>query len=342
MNRVAVITGVGCITPLGNSPEDFRREIASMIRENTPAGADRIHLMERRVKDFIFSDRELLQKYPRLDIGCQYILQAARQAIDDANLTPERIKNYRVGVIVGSTFGMLDSQEKFLRMLYRTGKGSPMYFQQTANNLPSGIIAYKYRIDGINVTLYNGWTAGLDAIILAGQLISSDQADIVIAGGVDILNESIHSQYRFYMNKKSFHHSFLPGEGAGVLILEPEELAWDRKQKSRGKIMAGEQRTFLRNRDFKQALNETISGMDFSFYFSNMNRTPLDDFENEVIESQKLNEIALKNHMGECGAASGVLQAIYALHLDGASLVVNAGMGRVSFLQISSDFKERP
>lgn len=342
MNRATVITGVGCITPLGNSPEDFRREIASMIRENTSTVVGHIRLPERRVKDFIFRDRELLQKYPRLDIGCQYILQAARQAIDDANLTPERLKNYRVGVIIGSTFGMLDSQEKFLKMLYRTGKGSPMYFQQTANNLPSGIIAYKYRIDGINLTLYNGWTAGLDAIILAGQLISSAQVDIVIAGGIDILNESINSQYGFYMNKNSFHHSFLPGEGAGILILEPEELAWQRKQNIRGRILAGKQRSFTRNPDFKQALGETIPGMNFTHYFSNTNGTKLDHFENEVIESNKLNAIPMKIYMGECGAASGVLQAIYAVHLDDASLVVNAGLGRVSILQMSSDFKERP
>lgn len=334
MKLATVITGVGCVTPLGNSADDFCREIASMISGNISTDTDRNHIKELRVKDFIFDDRELLEKYPRLDRGCQYILQAAAEAIKSSNLTPEIINNYRVGVIIGSTVGMFDSQEKFLRMFYRTGKGSPMYFQQTANNLPSGIIAYKYRIDGINLTLYNGWTAGLDAVILAEQLISSDQVDMVIAGGIDILNEMIIAQYSYYQTKKSFLNRFLPGEGVGILILESEEIALRRKQRIKGRIVAGQQRFFLRGPDFKQELTSIISNLKFSFYFSNLNGTKLDRYEQEVIESNKLKVVTLKNLMGECGAASGVLQTIYALQLNGERLVVNAGIGRVSCLKI--------
>lgn len=334
MKRDTVITGVGCVTPLGNSAEDFCLEIASVFNRNSSNSIDRNHLTERKVKDFNFSDQELLQKYPRLDRGCQYILQAAAEAMDNANLTPEIINNYRIGVIIGSTFGMFDSQEKFLRMFYRTGKGSPMYFQQTANNLPSGIISYKYRIDGINLTLYNGWTAGLDAVILAEQLISSDQVDIVIAGGIDILNETIIAQYSYYQTKKSFLNTFLAGEGAGILILESEELALRRKQRIKDRIVASQQRFFLQDPDFKQELTSIISNLKFSFYFSNLNGTKLDRYEQDVIESNELNVVTLKNLMGECGAASGVLQMIYALQLNGERLVVNAGIGRVSCLKI--------
>lgn len=264
---------------------------------------------------------------------CQYILQATRQALDQAQLTPEVIGKYRVGVIIGSTFGLLESQEKFLRMFYRTGKGSPMYFQQTANNLPSGIIAYKYRIDGLNLTLYNGWTAGLDSIILGKQLISTNQADIVITGGVDLLNQVIATEYDYLLKKEKLTANILLSEGAGVLVLEAERIAWERRQKVIGIILAGDQRCCLRHSDFRNELFHLVSMVDFSYYFSNISGTKLCNYEKEVVQAKKINTLNLHELLGECGAATGVLQTIYALHLGGENIIINAGLNQVSFIK---------
>lgn len=150
MKRKVVITGMGCLTPFGGTPEELCKNIDILLNKNY----EDIHpfgFTGHRINNFKFYDDELLGKYPRLDLSCQYILHATKQALHSANITPEIGKAYRIGIIIGSTFGLLDSQEKFLKMLYRTGKGSPMYFQQTANNLLSGIIAYKYHITGFKI-----------------------------------------------------------------------------------------------------------------------------------------------------------------------------------------------
>lgn len=304
-----------------------------MLKQDAPSERGLQVFSERKITDFMFDDQELLQKYPRLDMVCQYILQATRQALTQAELTPELIAKYRVGVIIGSTFGLLESQEKFLRMFYRTGKGSPMYFQQTANNLPSGIIAYKYRINGINLTLYNGWTAGLDSIILGRQLISTNQADIVITGGVDIINQVIAAEYNCFLQKEKLNTDFLFGEGAGVLVLEAERIARERKQKVIGVILAGDQRCCLRHSDFRDELRLLVSQTDLAYYFSNISEVKLRRYEREVVQGLKINTLHLHELFGECSAATGVLQTIYALYLGGESIILNAGVNRLSFIK---------
>jgi 3-oxoacyl-(acyl-carrier-protein) synthase len=334
MKRVAVITGVGCIASLGITMADFCREIDHKLSETDATYSGGRFFEPQKVKNFQFHDVELLQKYPRLDFSCQYLLQAVKQAFENGNITSEVIKRYRVGIIIGSTFGLLASQEKFLKLFYKNGKGSPSYFQQTANNLLSGIIACKYRIDGLNMTLYNGWTAGLDAIILAEKMISMNELDLVIAGGVDILTESIITQYHYYRNKKSFHDYFFPGEGAGIVLLEAADIAAQRKQVNIGRVTGGQQISFWNRIDFMHKLQKIISDLKFDFYLANINGTMLDDPENLVLKSNKVNPIKLKKVIGECGAVSGIFQAIYSLGLTGRSVNVNAALGQLSYVTI--------
>lgn len=334
MKRETVITGVGCVTSLGNIPEQFYQTLDYELNRIKTKGIFYSNSNECRIKEFYFYNKELLQKYPRLDLSCQYILQATKQAIEQANIDLNMLVSKRIGVIIGSTYGLLDSQEKFLKMLYRTGKGSPMYFQQTANNLLSGIIAYEHHINGFNMTLYNGWTAGLDSILLAEQLISDSQLDIVIAGGIDILTDFVMSQYHYLMGKNSFRDYFLPGEGVGILLLEAKEYALQRKQQILGQVLGGEQCFFFSIKNFKKQLEKIIFENKDKCYFANTNGTNLDIYEREIIDLIGISSINLKSIIGECGAASGVLQVIYALYNGKRSLIMSAALDQISIISI--------
>ncbi len=333
MKREAVITGVGCLSSLGNDPDEFCQNVKRRLEQSPFQAAQSQGSGNGRIKNFRLDDQEILQKYPGLDISCRYILQAAKQAVEQAGITPAIINNYRVGVIIGSTFGLIDSQAKFLQTLYRTGKGSPLLFQQTANNLLSGVIAYQYHMDGLNMTLYNGWTAGLDAVILASQFIIANQVDLMVIGAVDILNETIDFHYQY---KKEFTKKFLPAEGAGVLILEGSEIAAHRSQKIIGRLSGNKQCSFGNFNDYQVALENIIDDFGCVCYFANKNGTKLDDFEEEIIAAKKFEVIAIKYLMGECGAASGILEIIYALNTGKKSLVMNAALGEMTAVMVNN------
>lgn len=207
-----------------------------------------------KYNSFIFSDKELLMKYPRLDKSCQYALEATSKALECARISKEKLKEFKTAVIIGTTFGTFDSQERFLKVLKNTGKPSSIFFQQTAKNLLSGIIAYKYNLTDYNTTIYNGITAGVDAIILAQSLIASKRVDMAIIGGVDISNETIQNHY--YENSQN--HNSADNGGAGILIIESQASASEGKRNVIGKLGINQQGMYHSFQQLKEDFGEII------------------------------------------------------------------------------------
>ncbi len=338
-----MITGAGCVTSLGNTVDRFIYELDEFFRKPEKESHQYSNAFSvKKVKDFKFYDDEMMAKFLRLDRSCQYILEATRQALENAGLSDERIiSGKRMSVIIASTYGVLDSIEKFLCVLYKTGSASSILFKQTANNLLSGIISYKHKISGYNTTIYNGWTSGLDALLLANELIINEMADIVLVGGVDILNEAIIDYVKnTYIHDRSLNQLII-SEGAGAIVLESKEISLQRNVKIKGELVKSGQKLFYKNADYGNYIYDILKeNKYFDKYFANINGTILDEYEMNVIHNMGITEksLVLKGIIGECGAASGILQIIYALHMAAQkSIIINAeNSGRLSYALINS------
>lgn len=342
MNRSVLITGIGCINSLGNSQDQFFQQLNTVLQDQK---LNELDWKKCQVRSYQFEDKELLKNSPRLDSSCKYLLGAVQEALQSAQIDFSEADHSRIAILIGSTYGMCDSQEKFLTYLYRVNRGMPTIFQQTTNNLLSGIIAYKYQVRGINMTLFNGWTSGLDAVVLGHLLIAANQADLVIAGGVDIINKTILTQYRnMQIIDGQLLETFKPGEGAGIVILEAEERAHGRDATIYGKLIKCGQGHYDNSSDLVKELTNLLEdeGTDVDLYLANQNGTILDHSENQALQNVELNSVlALKPVMGECGAATGVFQLMYGLQLGNqSSLIVNISLlGQYSYLKVDGMVK---
>lgn len=336
INKV-VITGAGCVTNRGLSVYQFCKNIEYMVKK-------RIVTKEYEIKNFKLNDRSILKKNYRLDIACQYILNAVDQALESAHIELEKLSDdTRIAIIIGSSLCLYNTQIRYLKVLCKSQQASSILFGQTANNLLSGIIPYKYKFTGLNLTLSNGWTSGLDAICLGKLLLENGKADIVIAGGVDVLTkinlDTLKDTYNCMGNGKVFNEGFHAGSGAGIVILETQEKALRRNAGIKCYVGAVYQKAAGNHKRLQKVLKEIMENTkEINKYFTNQNGTTIDEYEMDVI-NQYMDENhieAIKKYIGECGAASGVLQIIYALYLKNKkNLIISvSNTGRLSGVEI--------
>ena len=319
MDKQVVISGFGCVSPLGNNVNDLYLNMETELKRETYKL--KFNKEPKRIKNFNFYDKEMLQKHLRLDIGCQYLLESTRQALLNAGIRDSDIVGRSdVGVIIGTTYGLFISQERYLSTLYKAKTASPILFMQTANNLFSGILSYKYKIKGYSSTIFNGWTAGLDAIMIAEQLILSGNMQIMIVGGIDTLNDTLIE----YLKCKA--ENIVTGEWAGDLILQSKESAMTNQNSILGYIKDSHQCMFYSGHDLTYELTEIISkNKAFDYYLLNKNGCFWDKYEINALERLDLLDraISLKPIIGECGAATGIFQIIFALNLHKKASIIN-------------------
>lgn len=332
-----VITGTGCITNIGLCVDEYCMSLEHLVKESK-----KLHRYD--IKDFRFDDTQVLKKNYRLDIACQYILSAVEQALQSANIVADELSDTtRIAIIIGSSLGLLNTQSKYLKALYRTGQPSSILFAQTANNLLSGIIAYKYKLKGLNFTLYNGWASSLDAISLGKKLLENEKSDMVIAGGVDTLGkmsvDTLNSTCNSMGYGKILHGNFHVSDGAGVVILESEKRALQRNASIKGYVGETYQKRAKGYECLRRALGEIFEdNKEIKHYFANQNGTTIDEYEMNIVGDyiDKNKVVAIKKYIGEGGAASGILQIIYSLYLRSEkSLIINiCNTGRISGIGI--------
>lgn len=248
--RRVVITGLGAISPLGNSVDDTWRNAVS---GNSGVGrldkfdtSDYSVSIAAQVKDFE-ADRYMDRKeVRRRDQFIQFGVAAGVQAIEDAGLPREPEDAHRYGVIVGSGIGGLQTIEDTHTVLVSRGprRISPFFVPATVVNMVSGNLSIMYGYTGPNLALATACTTGTHCIGLAGRLIQHGDADVMVAGGSEYGTSPITVAAFATMKALSTRNDdpeaasrpwdrdrdgFVLGEGAGVLVLEEYERA-----KSRG------------------------------------------------------------------------------------------------------------
>jgi len=248
--RRVVVTGLGLISPVGNSVEQAwsnliagRSGIATITRFDPAPFACRF---AGEVKDFRIEDYVPAKEARHMDTFIHYGVAAAVQAVRDAGLptgdalTEERAE--RIGCVVGSGIGGLPLIEETHAELASRGprRISPFFIPGSIINMVAGHVSIRFGFKGPNLSVVTACTTGLHCIGEAGRLIEYGDADVMVAGGTEAAVSPLGVGGFAAMRALSTRNDdpatasrpwdkdrdgFVLGEGAGVVVLEELEHA---------------------------------------------------------------------------------------------------------------------
>lgn len=258
MKRRVVITGIGAVSPIGNTaPEIWASmkagacgidEIKSIDTSDMPVklGAE--------VKNFDPSNYMDSKLARRMDKYCHYAYAAGSEAMADAGFTPQNIPNpERFGVLIGSGIGGLETAQAEVTKLNERGfkKTNPLFIPMMIADMGSGHLSIKYGLRGHNTAVVSACSSGTHAIGDAFRLIRHGYADKMLTGGAEgaltplslsgfcglkALSLSTDKD-RASIPFDAERSGFVLGEGAGALVLEDYESAIARGAKIYAEIL---------------------------------------------------------------------------------------------------------
>ena len=244
--RRVVVTGLGCVSPVGNTVAqawnavlEGQSGIAAITKFDASPFTTRV---AGEVKGFRIEEYIPAKEARHMDAFIHYGMAAGMQAMQDCGLviTPENAT--RVGVIVGSGIGGLPLIEETHAELQARGprRVSPFFVPASIINMISGHLSIKYGLQGPNLAIVTACTTGLHCIGAAGRMIEYGDADVMIAGGAESTvsplglggfasaralstrNDDPATASRPWDRDRD---GFVLGEGAGVMVLEEYEHA---------------------------------------------------------------------------------------------------------------------
>ena len=250
-NRRVVITGMGAITPIGNSVEEFWNGIkegktgfGSITYFDT---ADYRCKLAAEVKDFDPAQYMDKKSARRMEQFCQFAVAAAGQAIADAGLIMEQEDPYMVGCSVGSGIGSLQAMEREYDRLKEKGPGrvGPMLVPLMISNMAAGNVSIAYGLKGKSLNVVTACATGTHSIGEAYRTIQYGDADVMVAGGTESSITPIGIAGFSALTALSFsedpqrasipfdkdRNGFVMGEGSAVVVLEELEHAKKRGAK---------------------------------------------------------------------------------------------------------------
>ena len=244
-NRRVVLTGMGAITPIGNSVEEFWNGIKEGKTGFGPITyfntADYRCKLAAEVKDFDPAQYMDKKSARRMEQFCQFAVAAAGQAISDAGLTMEQEDPYMVGCSVGSGIGSLQAMEREYDRLKEKGPGrvGPMLVPLMISNMAAGNVSIAYGLKGKSLNVVTACATGTHSIGEAYRTIQYGDADVMIAGGTESSITPIGIAGFSALTALSFsedperasipfdkeRNGFVMGEGSAIVVLEELEHA---------------------------------------------------------------------------------------------------------------------
>ncbi|MEQ4549973.1 beta-ketoacyl-ACP synthase II [Weissella sp. GP1] len=244
MTRV-VVTGLGAVTPVGNTANDFLDGIFNSqvgIAPITKFDATETGVtVAGEVKDFDPAERVGKREARKMDLFSQYAVHAAGEALENAGLADGVDNPDRFGVIMGNGIGGLTTIEEQVIKMHDKGpqRVSPMFVPNAIPNMVSGNVSMRYGAKGINYTLSTACASATNAIGEAFWRIQSGKYDVMVTGGSEAtVNEmgisgfaaltALSTEPNPLEASKPFdvnRHGFVMGEGSGILVLESLEHA---------------------------------------------------------------------------------------------------------------------
>ncbi|MEN3366049.1 MAG: 3-oxoacyl-[acyl-carrier-protein] synthase [Burkholderiales bacterium] len=256
--RRVVVTGLGCISPVGNSVADAwaaitagRSGIATITKFDATPFSTRF---AGEVKGFNIEDYIPGKEARHMDTFIHYGMAAGMQAMQDSGLTVSDENADRIGVIVGSGIGGLPLIEETHAELTNRGprRISPFFVPASIINMISGHLSIKYGLKGPNLAIVTACTTGLHCIGAAARMIEYGDADVMIAGGsestISPLGLGGFAAARALSSRNDDpatasrpwdkdRDGFVLGEGAGVMVLEEYEHAKARGAKIYAEVL---------------------------------------------------------------------------------------------------------
>ena len=256
MRRV-VITGMGAVTPLGNTVKEYWQNLVNgklgIAKITKFDSEDTGVALAGEVKDFDPSEVLDRKEQKRMDLFSQYGLVAAMEAWNMSGLTQETIDPKRFGVIVGSGIGGMTTLQDQVRVMDKKGakRVTPFFVPMVIANMASGNISIKLGAKGPSQTIVTACASATNAIGEAFRTIKYGLADMMITGGTEAticeigiagfaalsaLNTT-EDPTRASIPFDKERHGFVMGEGAGMLMLEELEHAQKRGATILGEIV---------------------------------------------------------------------------------------------------------
>lgn len=251
MKRRVVITGMGAITPIGNSVEEYWNSLKAGKHGFAPISrfdaSEYKAKIAAEVKDFDPKDYMDPKAARRMEPFCQLAVAAAKEAIEDSGIKMENEDPYMVGTCIGSGTGSMQATEREYDKLKEKGpsKVGPLYIPQMISNMASGNVAIQFGLKGKSINVVTACATGTNSIGEAFRAIQYGDADVMVAGGTEsavtpvsiagfcsltalTASEDPDTCCLPFDKRRS---GFVMGEGAGIVVLEELEHALNRGAK---------------------------------------------------------------------------------------------------------------
>ncbi len=258
-SKRVVITGMGAITPIGNTLKEYKNSLKNGISGCKPIKSfDSSNFKTRfacEVKSYNPLDYFDRKESRKMDIYAQFGIIAADEALSDSDLNFEKIDKKRVGVIWGSGVGGIETFQNELINFSENNKHprfNPFFIPKLIPDICPGLIAIKYGFKGPNFATVSACASASNAIIDSYNYIMSGTSDIIITGGSESAvnetgvggfnamkalserNDSPETASRPFDRDRD---GFVLGEGGGALILEDYNHAMNRNAKIYAEII---------------------------------------------------------------------------------------------------------
>ena len=260
MRRV-VVTGLGALTPIGNTVEEYWNGLSNGVSGAAPIKQFDASAFKTKfaceIKGYDSSNYFDRKEARKLDPFCQYAIIAADEAIIDAQINNSQADPDRVGVIWGCGIGGIQVFTEEVAN-YTKGDGTPrfnpFFIPKMIIDISAGHISMKYGFRGPNFSTVSACASSTNAIIDALNYIRWNKADIIVTGGSEAAiseagiggfnamkalserNDSPKTASRPFDKERD---GFVMGEGAGALVLEEYEHAKARGAKIYAEIIGG-------------------------------------------------------------------------------------------------------
>jgi 3-oxoacyl-[acyl-carrier-protein] synthase II len=245
MKRRVVITGMGAITPIGNSVNEFwagvRQQKVGIDFITRFDASDYKAKLAAEVKNFDAKNYMDFKMAKRMETFSQYAVAAAGEAIADAGLDMADEDAYMAGTSVSSGIGSLDAMEREHKKLLEKGPSriNPLLVPLMITNMAAGNVAIAFGLKGKSLNVVTACASGTNAVGEGYRSIQSGEADIMVSGGTEsavtpigiggfaaltALSASTDPN-RASIPFDRDRSGFVMGEGAGILVLEELEHA---------------------------------------------------------------------------------------------------------------------
>ncbi|MHB9035135.1 MAG: beta-ketoacyl-ACP synthase II [Armatimonadota bacterium] len=245
-DRKVVITGMGAITPLGNTVEEYWESVKACKNAIGPItnfdASQHPTKIAAQVKDFDatkYADAKLAR---RMDKFVQFAVASSKMAFDDSGLEITEQNGPRVGVIIGSGIGGVETWETQQKVIEESGprRVSPFFVPMLISNMASGVVSIVTGAKGPSMAIVTACATASHSVGEAWHMIKRDDADVMFAGGTEAAirplscagfctmkamstnnDDPEHASRPFDKNRDGF----VMGEGSGVIMLEEMEHA---------------------------------------------------------------------------------------------------------------------